>query len=104
MLWHFFPGDKIENCPAQFLAVCWIVHVEFKLHRLRDGFSVSNALLLDAANSNTAKGFFTARPEAIKKLRSGGGFYAAVPLTHMNRKTKPAKNPNRNQTLKNRQP
>jgi hypothetical protein len=23
--------------------------------------------LLDAANSNTAKGFFTARPEAIKK-------------------------------------
>ena len=36
-------------------------------HRLRDGFSVSNALLLDAANSNTAKGFFTARPEAIKK-------------------------------------
>ena len=36
----------IENCPAQFLAVCWIVRVEFKVHRLRDGFSVSNALLL----------------------------------------------------------
>src|SRR5204863_9231040 len=41
LLWHFSPGDKIENCPAQFLAVCWIVHVEFKVHRLRDGFSVS---------------------------------------------------------------
>jgi hypothetical protein len=46
LLWHFSPGDKIENCSAQFLAVCWIVHVEFKVHRLRDGFSVSNALLL----------------------------------------------------------
>jgi len=44
--WHFSPGDKIENCPAQFLAVRWIVRVEFKVHRLRDGFSVSNALLL----------------------------------------------------------
>ena len=39
-------ADKIENCRAQFLAVCWIVRVEFKVHRLRDGFSVSNALLL----------------------------------------------------------
>jgi hypothetical protein len=38
---HFSLGDKIENCSAQFLAVCWIVHVEFKVHRLRDGFSVS---------------------------------------------------------------
>src|SRR5260370_5344129 len=46
LLSHFSPGDKIENCPAQFLAVCWIVHVDFKVHRLRDGFSVSNALLL----------------------------------------------------------
>ena len=44
--WRFSPGDKIENCVAQFLAVCWIVHVEFKVHRLRHGFSVSNALLL----------------------------------------------------------
>ena len=51
LLWHFSPGDKIENCPAQFLAVCWIVHVEFKVHRLRDGFSVSNALLLDQSLS-----------------------------------------------------
>ena len=41
---HFSPSDKIENCPAQFLAVCWIIHVEFKLHRLRHGFSVGNAL------------------------------------------------------------
>ena len=45
LLSHFSPGDKIENCPAQFLAVRWIVHVELKLHRLRNGFSVSNALL-----------------------------------------------------------
>ena len=44
---HFSLGDKIENCSAQFLAVCWIVRVDFKVHRLRDGFSVSNALLLD---------------------------------------------------------
>jgi hypothetical protein len=46
LLSDFSPGDKIENCSAQFLAVCWIAHVEFKVHRLRDGFSVSNALLL----------------------------------------------------------
>ena len=46
LLSHFSPGDKIENCSAQFLAVCWIVRVEFKVHRLRDGFSVSNALVL----------------------------------------------------------
>ena len=25
LLWHFSPGDKIENRSAQFLAVCWIV-------------------------------------------------------------------------------
>jgi len=49
LLWHFSPGDKIENCPAQFLAVCWIVHVELKAYRLCDGFSVSNALLLSQA-------------------------------------------------------
>ncbi len=41
LLSHFSPGDKIENCSAQFLAVCWIAHVEFKVHRLRHGFSVS---------------------------------------------------------------
>ena len=45
LLSHFSPSDKIKNCPAQFLAVSWIVHVEFKLHRLRHGFSVSNALV-----------------------------------------------------------
>src|SRR4029077_18617752 len=28
LLWHFFPGHKIENCSAQFLAVCWFVHFE----------------------------------------------------------------------------
>ena len=47
LLSHFPTGDKIENCSAQFLAVCWIAHVEFKVHRFRDGFSVRNALLLD---------------------------------------------------------
>ena len=41
--------------------------------------------LLDTANSNTARGFFSAQPEAIKKLRSSGGFEAGFPLTHMNR-------------------
>jgi hypothetical protein len=29
LLGHFSLGDKTENCSAQFLAVCWIVHVEF---------------------------------------------------------------------------
>jgi hypothetical protein len=47
LLWHFSPGDKTENCSAQFLAVCWTVRVKFKVHRIRDGFSVSNALLPD---------------------------------------------------------
>jgi hypothetical protein len=54
------------------------------------------------------RGIFTAQPEAIeKKLRSRGGSYAAVPLTHMNRHTQQTsrrKTKNRNQTLKNRQP
>ena len=102
LLWHFSPGDKIENCPAQFLAVCWIVHVEFKVHRLRDGFSVSNAPLLDAANSNTAKGFFTARPEAIKKTaqswRVSGGLpaFAHEPAQTINTPEKPKQRPNLN--------
>ena len=43
LLWHFSPGHKIENCAAQFLAVCWIVRVEFKVQRPCDGLSVSNA-------------------------------------------------------------
>ena len=47
LLSHFSPGDKVENCSAQFLAVCWIAHFQFKVHRIRDGFNVSNALLLD---------------------------------------------------------
>jgi len=46
LLWHFSPGDKTENRSAQFLAVCWIVRVKFKVHRLCNGFSVSSALLL----------------------------------------------------------
>jgi hypothetical protein len=41
LLWHFSRSDKIENCPAQFLAVCWIVRVDFQVHCIRDGFSVS---------------------------------------------------------------
>jgi len=28
LLWHFSPGDKIENCAAQFLAVCGIAVLE----------------------------------------------------------------------------
>ena len=39
-------GDKIEKCSAKFLAVCWIVRVDFKAHRIRDGFNIGNALLL----------------------------------------------------------
>src|SRR5215831_15268670 len=42
----FSLGDKFENCSAQFLAVCWMVHVDFKVQRLRNRFGVSNALLL----------------------------------------------------------
>jgi hypothetical protein len=30
LLWHFSPGDKTENCAAQFLAVYWIIR-----HRLK---------------------------------------------------------------------
>jgi hypothetical protein len=30
LLWHFSLGDKTKNCSAQFLAVRWIIHVEFK--------------------------------------------------------------------------
>ena len=40
LLWYFSPGDKIENCPAKFLAVCWIVRVEFK-DRLDKSFSTT---------------------------------------------------------------
>jgi len=53
LLWHFSPGDKIENSAAQFLAVCWIVRVEFKVQRPRDGLSVSNALLLDQVTGDS---------------------------------------------------
>ena len=44
--WHFSPGDQIENCAVQFLAVCRIVHVDFKIHRVCHGFGVSDPLLL----------------------------------------------------------
>jgi hypothetical protein len=40
---HFSAGAKIENCSAQFPTLCWFVRVDFKVHRLCDGFSVSNA-------------------------------------------------------------
>jgi hypothetical protein len=30
LLLHFSPGDKSENCSVQFLAICWIVRVEFR--------------------------------------------------------------------------
>jgi hypothetical protein len=45
LLSQFSPGDKIRTAHA-ISPVCWIVHVEFKVHRPRDGLSVSNALLL----------------------------------------------------------
>jgi len=63
---HFSPGDKIENCPAQFLAVCSIVRVEFKGHRLRHGFSVSNALLLGQSLSDCFAVFVAIRQLAIR--------------------------------------
>ena len=43
----------------------------------------SSCGLFDAENVNTAKGFFIARPEAIKK--NSGGFEEVAPLSHMNR-------------------
>ena len=46
----------------------------------------SSSGLLDAANSNTAKGFFYSTAGSNqKKLRSCGGFEAVSPLSHMNR-------------------
>jgi hypothetical protein len=39
-------SDKVEKCSAKFLAVCWFVRINFEVHRFRDGFSKSNALLL----------------------------------------------------------
>ena len=72
-LGHFSP-DKIENCPAQFLAVCWIVPVDFKVHRLRDGFSVSNALLLARA-----KGFCQSR---FSRTRIGDSRISPVSRAH----------------------
>jgi hypothetical protein len=62
----------------------------------------SSSGLFDAANLSTTKGFFTARPEAIKKkLRSRGGFEGVSPLSHMNRHQieHAGENQNRNQTL-----
>jgi hypothetical protein len=55
LLSHFSPGDKIETCPAQFRAVCWIVRVDFKVLRLRDGFSVSIALVLKGSVFHVGK-------------------------------------------------
>jgi hypothetical protein len=37
LLSHFSPGDNIENCPAQFLAVCWILRVELSAKPVGDG-------------------------------------------------------------------
>ena len=74
LLSHFSPGDKIENCPAQFLAVCWIVHVEFKVHRLRDGFSVSNALVLKGSclfTSEILTVFYKARLSNVPGNQNG---------------------------------
>src|SRR5215471_8345570 len=46
LLSPFTLSDKVEKCSAKFLAVCWFVRINFEVHRLRDGFSKSNALLL----------------------------------------------------------
>jgi hypothetical protein len=63
--------------------------------------------LLDAANSNTAEGFFYSMAGGDqKKLRSRGGFQAAFPLYQMNRHNNKhaGKNQNRNQTLEKKNP
>jgi hypothetical protein len=57
LFWHFSLGDKTENCSAPLLAVCWIVRVDFKAHRLRDGFSVSNALIYEIRPRKDRRGF-----------------------------------------------
>jgi hypothetical protein len=56
-LWHFSPGDKIENCPAQFLAVCWIVRVELSAKPVGVG-AVSRPSILagDAEKYNSDAG------------------------------------------------
>ncbi len=47
------------------------------------GFVIQAARLLDAANSNTAGGFFTTRPEAIKKIAQSWRVSGALSaLTH----------------------
>ena len=50
LLWHFSPGNKVENCSAQFLAVCRIVRVEFKVHVERN-FSPPKARKFDPYDS-----------------------------------------------------
>jgi hypothetical protein len=61
---------------------------------------------LDAANSNTAKGFFTARPEAIEKTAQPWrvsvalSAYAHEPAQTLTRR----RNQNRNQTLEKKNP
>jgi hypothetical protein len=69
LLSDFSTGDKIENCSAQFLAVCWIVHVQSKVHRLRDGLSVSNAPLLDQSARLRAAKSLTHRQAMMAGLR-----------------------------------
>jgi hypothetical protein len=73
LLWHFSPGHKIENCPAQFLAVCWIVHVEFKVYRLRDGFSVSNALS-EVSNAVDYAKFRSRSHDAVIRVYDDAGY------------------------------
>jgi hypothetical protein len=70
---HFSPGDKIENCPAQFLAVCWIVHVEVKVHRLCNGFSVSNALS-EISNAVDYAKFRSRSHDAVIRVYDDAGY------------------------------
>ena len=60
--------------------VVYIPHGNYKLDPAQNPKRASSYRLLDAANSRTDRRNFTARPEAIKKLRALGGFQAAFPL------------------------
>jgi hypothetical protein len=39
LLSHFSPSDNTENCSAQFLSVCWIVHVELRTRASNSNFA-----------------------------------------------------------------
>jgi Chaperone of endosialidase len=53
-----------------------------------------------AAVASTIEGFSRRSRRESKRLRNRGGSHAAVPLTHMNRKNKPAEKPKQKSNLK----